>query len=152
MLKSEAARTAENIVCEWLVNSSLEIFELWSGVDSIQLSPQLQIEYGRFHNIHDAESTRHRYSFGRLVDTSAWMLYPPSVPMCSAIPKFKEHVCMDGCWICLAMEDDDNLEGIISYLDDVRGEDWHDRTSGLTPWSKLDSDPSYNLSMSPFGS
>jgi hypothetical protein len=37
-------------------------------------------------------------------------------------------------------------------LDDVRGEDWHDRTSGLTPWSKLDSDPSYNLSMSPFGS
>ena len=69
-----------------------ERFELWSGVNTIQLSPQLQIKYGRFHNIHDMESTCHWYLFGHLVDTSAWMLHPLSVPMCSAILKFREHV------------------------------------------------------------
>jgi hypothetical protein len=55
----------EHTVAEWLVDTSLERFELWSGADEIWLSPQLQIEYGRFHNLHSMDSTRHRYSFRR---------------------------------------------------------------------------------------
>jgi hypothetical protein len=146
MSKSEASQAAEKIAREWLTYSSLENFELWSGVDNIQLSQQLQIEYGRFHNIHDAESTRHRYSFSRNDNTRTWILSPSTVPMCSAVSKFREHICVDGCWICLAMEDED-LETAISYLDYVRNEDWRDRMSESTPWSKLDCDRCYSLSI-----
>jgi len=147
MSKSEASQTAEKIPREWLTNSSLENFELWSGVESIRLSQQLQIEYGRFHNIHNVKSTRHRYSFSRNENTRTWMLSPPTVSMCSAVSKFREHICVDGCWICLAMEEDEDLETVISYLDDVRNEGWHDRMSELTPWSKLDCDRCYSLSI-----
>jgi hypothetical protein len=145
MSKSEASQGAEKMVCQWLANSSLETFEVWSGIDSIQLSWQLRIQYGRFHNIHDAESTRHRYSFSRKEDTRMWTLSPPTMPMRSAVSNFREHICVDGCWICLAMEDDENLDTIISYLDDVREEDWRDRMLEQSLWSKLDCDPSYNL-------
>jgi hypothetical protein len=147
MSKSEASQAAESIVREWLVDTSLERFELWSGADEIRLSPQLQIEYGRFHNLHSTDSTRHRYSFRRDEDTNMWMLSSPTVPMHSAVSQFREHICIDGCWICLAMEDDDNLERVLSYLDDVREEDWHDRILEMTPWSMQDCDPSYKLSM-----
>jgi hypothetical protein len=71
--------------------------------------------------------------------------------MCSAVFKFREHICVDGCWICLAIEGDEDLETVIFYLDDVRNEDWHedwhDRMSELTPWSKLDCDRFYSLSI-----
>jgi len=145
--KSEASKGAEKIVRQWLANSSLETFEVWSGIDSIQLSSQLRIQYGRFHNIHDAESTRHRYSFRRDENTRTWMLSPPTIPMRSAISNFREHICVDRCWICLSMEEDEDLETVISYLDDVRQEDRHDRISEQRQWSKLDDDPSYNLLM-----
>lgn len=145
MSKSEASQKAEKITREWLTNSSLESFELWSGVESIRLFQQLQIEYGKFHNIHDVESTRHRYSFSPNENTRTWMLSPLTVPMCSAVSKFREHICVDRCWVCLAMEEDADLETVISYLDDVRNEDWHDRMSDSTPWSKLDCDRCYSL-------
>lgn len=133
------------MVHQWLADSLLETFEVWSGIDSIQLAPQLRIQYGRFHNIHDAESTRHRYSFSRDEYTRVWMLSPPTIPMRSAVSGFREHVCVDGCWICLAMEDDEDQETILSYLDEVRHEVWRDRMLEQSPWSKLDFDPSYNL-------
>ena len=65
--------------------------------------------------------------------------------MRSAVSQFREHVCVDGCWICLAMEDDEDLESLISYLDDVREDDWRERIVEMRPWSQLNS--SYNLSM-----
>ena len=141
MSKSEASQKAEKIAREWLTNSSLESFELWSGVESIRLSQQLQIEYGRFHNIHDAGSTRHQYSFNRNENTRTWMLSPPTVPMCSAVSKIGEHICVDRCWICLAMDEYEDLETVISYLDHVRNEDWHDRMLESTPWSNTPFSP-----------
>ena len=43
------------------------------------------------------------------------------------------------------MEDDKDLESLISYLDDVREGDWRKRIVEMRPWSQLNS--SYNLSM-----
>jgi hypothetical protein len=146
---SQASQAAETVVRAWLAKApmSLECFELWSGADSLQLSRQLQVAYARFHNIHKTEPTRHRYSFRRNENTRTWALSPATVLMRSAVSQFREHVCVDGCWICLVMEESEDAETVISYLDDIREEDWHDRISDLTPWSKLDRDPSYKLSM-----
>jgi len=136
-------------VREWLANAStsLECFELWSGADSLQLSRQLQVAYARFHNIHKTEPTRHRYSFKRDENTRTWALSPAAVLMRSAVSQFREHVCVDGCWICRAMEEDEDADDVISYLDDIRQEDWQDRILDMTLWSQLDRDSSYKLSM-----
>ena len=142
----QASQTAEKVVNEWLASSSLERFELWSGADSIQLSQQLQVMYARFHNIHNGtEPTRHRYLFRRDENTSTWTLCPPTVQTCSAISQFCEHVCVDGCWICIAIEDNEGLEHVISYLDNIREENRHGRIMDSLPWSRLDCDHSYRL-------
>jgi hypothetical protein len=144
MTTAEASRIAEGFVREWLANSSLKHFEVWSGADCIELSQRLQVTYARFHNIHNTESTRHRYPFRRDENTDAWTLSPSTTLMRSAVSEFSEHVCTDGCWICLSMEDED-VETVISYMDDVREQDFHDRIMELTPWSIRDRDPSYKL-------
>ena len=143
MTASQAAQEAEGIVRKWLVNSSLKTLEIWSGADSIQLSRQFRVAYARFHNIHNTEFTRHKYSFRRDEHSRAWTLSPPTVPMCSAAFQFREHICTDGCWICIAIDEEDDLENLISYLDDVREEDWHDRTTELVSWSKLECGSTY---------
>jgi hypothetical protein len=141
-----ASQTVERAVTGWLVNSSLRHFELWSGADCIELSLQLQVTYARFHNIHrTGESTRHRYSFRREENTDTWTLSPSTVLMGSAASEFSEHICTDGCWICLSMEGVEDVETLISYLDDVREVEWHNRITELQPWSIWDSDPSYKL-------
>jgi hypothetical protein len=45
------------------------------------------------------------------------------------------------------MDGDEDLETIISYLDDVRQEGWRDRILEQGLWSKADYDPSYNMLM-----
>jgi hypothetical protein len=144
---SQASQATEGIVQKWLTDSPLENFEIWSGADSIQLSRHFQITYARFHNIHGSEPTRHRYSFQRDQSTRAWILSPPTVTMRSAISQFHSHVCDDGCWICIAAEAEENLEDLISYLDDVREEDWHHRLMASRPWLRLHGDPIYRLSV-----
>jgi hypothetical protein len=68
--------------------------------------------------------------------------------MVSAVSKFREHICTDGCWICLALEDDEEeMESIISYIDDVREQEWNDRIVELMPWSKGNGDRSYMVSI-----
>ena len=141
---SQAAEAAEGIVRKWLVNSSLKSFEMWSGADSIQLSRQFRVAYARFHNIHDANSTQHQYSFRRDEHSHMWTLSPLTVPMRSAAPQFRGHICTDGCWICIAIEEGDDLETLISYLDDVREGDWRDRMKESKPWLVLECDPTYN--------
>jgi hypothetical protein len=66
------------------------------------------------------------------------------MPMRSAVSKFREHVCVDGCWICLAMEDEEDQKTVLSYLDDVRQEAWRHRMLEQAFWSKLGYDPSYS--------
>jgi hypothetical protein len=100
--------------------------------------------YARFHNIHKIHPTRHRYSFIR-DSTAAWVLSPPGEPMRSAVFPFCEHVCVDGCWICLVIEEEENADTVISFLDDVREEDWNDRIAGLTFWSAQDRSRSYTM-------
>ena len=140
---SQAAEKAEGIVHEWFGNSSLKNFEIWSGADSIQLSRQFQVAYARFHNIHHTQSTRHQYSFRRNEHSRTWILSPPTLPMHSAALQFRGHVCTDGCWICIAIEEEDDLETLISCLDDVREEDWRGRMQESKPWSMWECDPTY---------
>jgi hypothetical protein len=45
------------------------------------------------------------------------------------------------------MEEDEDADDVISYLDDIRQEDWQDRILDMTLWSQLDRDSSYKLSM-----
>jgi hypothetical protein len=144
---AQASEVAENIVQDWLTNSSLERFEIWSSATDVQLSNQFKVAYARFHNIHKTEPTRHRYSFQCDELTRTWVLSSPMASMCSAISQFSEHICGDGCWICIAIDEEEDLESLISYLDDVREEDWHDRMMELTLWSKLSCDHSYKLSV-----
>jgi hypothetical protein len=144
---SEASQAAESIVREWLVNSSLERFEVWSGATDIQLSRRFQVTYAKFHNVHKTEPTRHKYLFWRDELARVWTLCPSTVPLRSATPQFKEYVCVDGCWICIAIEEEENVESLIAYLDDVREEDWYDKMMDLTLWSKLSGNPVYKLSI-----
>ena len=146
MTSAEASQIAERVVSRWLVNSPLRHFELWSGADCIELSLQLQVMYARFHNVHNTKSTRHRYSFRRDEDTDIWTLSPSTELMRSAVAEFREHVCTDGCWICISMEEDEDAEAVISYVDDVREHDFHNRITKLTPWSTRDCVRSYKLS------
>jgi hypothetical protein len=145
MTIAEASQIAEKVIHEWLVNSSLKHFELWSGADCVELSQRLQVTYARFHNVHNTESTRHRYPFRRDENTDTWTLSPSTTLMRSAVSEFSEHVCTDGCWICLSMEGVEDVETFILYLDDIREEDWHHRIRKLTAWSIRDRDPSYKL-------
>jgi len=147
MTTTEASQIVEKVVRKWLANSSLRRFELWSGADCIQLSLRLQVTYARFHDIHrdDTEPTRHRYSFGCDENTEAWTLSPSTALMSSAISEFRECVCTDRCWVCISMEGDKDVETLISYLVDVREQEWHNRTTKLTAWSVQDCDPSYKL-------
>ena len=116
MTIAEASKIAERVVSGWLVDSSLKHFEMWSGADCIELSLRLQVTYARFHNIHHNKSTRHRYSFGRDENTDTWTLFPSTVPMRSAVSEFREHVCTDGCWICISMEEDEDAETVSQWL------------------------------------
>ena len=141
---SRAAEEVEGIVCKWLVDSSLKSFDIWSGVDSIHLSQHFQIASATFHNIPNAGSARHQYSFKHNEYSHTWTLSPPTAPMHSAALQFCRRICTDGCWICLAIEHMEDVDNLISYLDDVREGDWHDRMIGSKPWSTLECDPTYN--------
>ena len=144
---SEVSQAAESIVREWLVNSSLARFEAWSGATDIQLSRRFQVTYAKFHNVHKTEPTRHKYLFWRDELARVWTLCSSTVPLRSATPQFKEYVCVDGCWICIAIEEEENVESLIAYLDNVREEDWYDKMMDLTLWSKLSGNPVYKLSI-----
>jgi hypothetical protein len=147
MTLAQASEAAEKFVREWLTDSSLERFEIWSGATDVQLSNQFKVACARFHNIHGAEPTRHRYPFQRDELTRTWVLSPPTVSMRSAISLFNEHICSDRCWICVAISEEEDLESLISYLDGVREEDWHRRMMELTFWSKRSCERSYELSV-----
>jgi hypothetical protein len=147
----EPCAAIENIVRQWLVDSSLQRFEMWSGADSIQLSPQFQVEYARFHAFDRSESTRHRHLFERDETTGAWTLLPSTNITNSAITsQFREEICAKSCWICETIEeaeDPEDVDTAITFWNEMKQENWSHRTRTLRPWSRLDSDCTYNLPM-----
>jgi hypothetical protein len=44
-------------------------------------------------------------------------------------------------------DDEEEMESIISYIDDVREQEWNDRIVELMPWSKGNGDRSYMVSI-----
>jgi hypothetical protein len=143
---SQACETAEEVVRQWLVDSSLHRFEMWSGADRIQLSPQFRVAYAQFHKFHESEPPRHRYLFRRDETAADWTLSRLAEPLCSSIFQFREDICAEGCWICqLVKEEEDDLGPMISYWDRVRELDWCYRKMALKPWSRLDVDRTYSL-------
>jgi hypothetical protein len=147
----QACEAAEKTIRQWLVDSSLQRFELWSGVDDIELSPQFQVAYAKFHKFDKLESTRNRYSFER-DETGVWTLLPLTLlPVTgSAIRGFCEGICTQSCWICQAFEGVeavDDMECIILCWDDIKEEDWNDRIMALKPWSRQEIEHTYSLSI-----
>ena len=148
---SETTTATENVVRQWLVDSSLQRFEMWSGVSAIQLSPQFRIAHARFHAFDKHEFSCRRYLFERDEMTSIWALQPPIKPLRSAISHFSEAICTRSCWICRVVDGAENLEDLecmISCWQDISEEDWYDRFAALMPqWSILDASRTYKLSI-----
>ena len=150
---AQASEAAQSIIRQWLVDcsSSLQRFEMWSGADSIKLSPDHKIQTIRFHAFDTFEAVRHQYAFGPDETTGLWTILAPTEPMRSAVSPLWEEICNEEpCWIGLAVGDGEalvDLECMILCWDDVKDEDWEDRITALRPWSWLDIDRTYMLSV-----
>jgi hypothetical protein len=143
---SQASEKAEEVVHQWLVDSSLDSFELWSGAERIQLSPQFRVAYAQFHQFHKSEPPCPRYWFRRDEMAADWTLSRLAEPGFSIISQFCEDACPEGCWICrLVKGEEDDLGSMILYWDHVRELDRCYRMMMLKPWSRLDVDHTYSL-------
>jgi len=111
-------------------------------------SSQLRVACAQFHNFYKTELPRHRYCFKRDKTTGIWMLSRSTGLTCSTVFEFCEDVCVEsGCGICQMIEEERDLESLMSRLDGVRNVGWCHRMRARRPWSRLDVGRIYSLAV-----
>jgi hypothetical protein len=88
---------AQQTIQYWLENSSLNRFEIWLGVNRVELSQDFRVSHAHVHRLESMERTC--TIFGRDRDSKVWEVLQDQAPR-SAIEAVKLNTCREMCWIC----------------------------------------------------
>jgi len=95
--RTTALIAAQQTIHAWLEGSSLDRFEVWSGVDAVELSRDFRLVRTRAHRLKWFDNTH--AIFGRAKFGKEWGVLQVQPPR-SAILAMKLNICEEKCWMC----------------------------------------------------
>ena len=102
---------------KWLEHSSLTRFEIWSGVDRVELSRDFQLTRARIHELEWTNNACRAFDKeGYLKD---WEVFHRQSLRSAALAK-RSNVCDETCWICDTLITGDNANTICTNLPRAR--------------------------------
>jgi hypothetical protein len=97
--RTAAEVTAQQVVQKWLEGSSLDRFEIWAGVNGVELSREFKMVHTCTHQLKCVDT---HTIFGRAENRKEWEVLQVQ-PMHFMILDVKLDACKEMCWICQAL-------------------------------------------------